>query len=70
MLIFGDEIERTWRQIEEFSGAATERIDGPSLHTEQMVELPDIPDVLLEEGEALIRDERGVRIARVEEEAD
>ena len=70
VLIFGDEIERTWRQIEDFSGAATERTESPSPPAEQVVELPDLPDVLLDEGEALIRDERGVRIARVEEEAD
>jgi len=71
VLIFGDKIERTWRQIEEFSseGAVTPPpTEAPT--APPPVVLPDLPDDLLDEGESLIRDERGVRIARVEEEAD
>ena len=69
VLVFGDNIKRTWKQIEDFAGgSAGEAVD--SAPPPPMVELPELPDAFLEEGESLIRDERGVRIARVEEEAD
>jgi len=69
VLVFGDDIKRTWKQIEDFAGgSAGEAVD--SAPPPPMVELPELPDAFLEEGESLIRDERGVRIARVEEEAD
>jgi cyanophycin synthetase len=69
VLVFGDDIKRTWKQIEDFAGgSAGEAVD--SAPPAPMVELPELPDAFLEEGESLIRDERGVRIARVEEEAD
>jgi len=69
VLIFGDAIERTWRQIENFSSAPPAG-ETAAPKAEAPAPLPDLPEVVLEEGESLIRDERGVRIARVEEEAD
>ncbi len=68
VLIFGDHIERSWKQIEGFGDGAAAATSAAA--PAPPVELPALPDVVLEEGESIIRDERGVRIARVDEEAD
>ncbi|MGD8329929.1 MAG: cyanophycin synthetase [Acidobacteriota bacterium] len=70
LLIFGDNIARTWKQIEDFSSDGDGANVAPPVEAPPRVVLPDLPDDLLGAGESLIRDERGVRIARVEEEAD
>ena len=70
VVIFGDNIDRCWNQVaghqvegEESTGEATE-VPVPSFVEED-------PDAFtLEPGSELIKDERGVRIARVEEESD
>jgi cyanophycin synthetase len=69
LLVFGDKIERSWRQITEFHSG-----DGDAPRDERLgdvtltpLEVPDAPPL----GEQrLIRDERGVRLAREQEPAD
>jgi len=66
LLIFGDSIARTWKQITEFSpecDAPTTRKAAPS------VRIP-APQMNLAEGEELITDERGVRLASRDEHGD
>ena len=61
LLIFCDAIARTWDQITSFS------VDGDARPADEIVparpELAPAPEVSLE-GERLVRDERGVRVAR------
>jgi cyanophycin synthetase len=63
LVVFGDDIVRCWKQIihYESEGEATDRSDEPT--TLSLVE-EDPSAFMLEPGEELIRDERGVRIAR------
>jgi cyanophycin synthetase len=63
LLVFADALARTWKQIVHFhpeQGAP--RADGaaPPVH----IDLPVAPELPAEDGRALIRDERGVRLAR------
>jgi cyanophycin synthetase len=62
LVIFGDTIARTWNQITGFaSDTETPRADAaPSTP----VQLPEVPDFAFDDGQPLVRDERGVRIAR------
>jgi cyanophycin synthetase len=62
LIIFGDAISRTWKQIINFaSDAETPRTEVTSAAP---VQLPDVPELALDDDQALVRDERGVRIAR------
>jgi cyanophycin synthetase len=70
VVIFGDDIVRCWKQV------AGHKVDGEEVHDEKpgkpvqgFVE-PDPEAFTLEPGAELIRDERGVRIARIDEESD
>lgn len=64
VLILGDNIKRTWKQIIYFnSGAKVE--DRPSAPP-TAVELPDVGDFAIGDDIEIISDERGVRIAREE----
>jgi cyanophycin synthetase len=70
LMIFGDDITRTWKQITNFEvvdAKTGENGDGKSIQS--FVE-EDPQAFTLEAGEELIRDDRGVRIARNNEEAD
>jgi cyanophycin synthetase len=73
LLIFGDALTRTWKQIISFTpepGTAPRADAEPD--TNRIVPPPQVPelaDVLALEGDQLVRDERGVRLAR-EPEAD
>jgi cyanophycin synthetase len=68
VLIFGDAIERCWEQITGFqsSGAGKQPAASP------IPALPrqTLPDSALGVGEELVRDERGVRLARRQEPSD
>ena len=69
VLLFADALTRTWKQVIHFvpaegAGARTETVVPPA------VELPVMPAMNLEDGQSLIRDERGVRLAREVETAD
>ncbi len=69
ILIFGDEISRCWEQITGFqSSGPGEAITIPAV----MPALPkrSLPDSALDLGDELIRDERGVRLARRQELSD
>lgn len=70
LIIFGDNIKRTWKQITKFSPDehATEAVEVPV-----EMERPSQPEnggFKLGKNVQLITDERGVRIARSEEEGD
>jgi cyanophycin synthetase len=62
VVVFGDAITRTWKQITHFASEA----ESPRAETTPStpVELPPVPQVPLDDGRPLVRDERGVRIAR------
>jgi cyanophycin synthetase len=64
VLILGDNIKRTWKQIIYFnSGAKVE--DAPS-KSPTVIELPDVGEFSFSSDVEIISDERGVRIAREE----
>ena len=68
LLIFADNLTRSWKQIIHFE-ADTELIpSAPAPATS--VRLPQPPAEVLPTDDELIRDERGVRLARIHEEAD
>ena len=70
VVIFGDNIKRCWKQVAGFKVGES--------NVEVVVEMPPTQGFVradpnafrLEPGAELIRDERGVRIARVDEESD
>jgi len=66
LLIFADQPVRTWKQVIQFrpdAQAPVERIPRPVF-----VEVPQVPALSLGESDALVRDERGVRLARETED--
>jgi len=65
VLIFGDQISRTWDQITHFSPEVAET---PSREpaTAPSLDIPDVPS--LGTWDSLVRDERGVRVAREEDD--
>jgi cyanophycin synthetase len=66
LLIFADQPVRTWKQVIQFrpdAHAPVERIPRPVF-----VEVPQVPALSLGESDALVRDERGVRLARETED--
>lgn len=69
LLLFADALTRTWKQVIHFAPAS-----GAPAHAEASapptVELPTVPALNLEDGQALVRDERGVRLARETETTD
>ena len=62
VVLFADSLQRTWDQIVEFkpesAGKRAETTGSP------VATLPDLPDSDIGEGLTVIRDERGVRLAR------
>lgn len=63
LLLFGDNITRTWKQITGFqsgSGKPVAPVDSTPVHLPPQ----ELPQAALGSGEELIRDERGVRLAR------
>jgi cyanophycin synthetase len=73
LLIFGDALTRTWKQIINFSpspGSAPEVSPaGDSGRTAPPPPVPSLPEAITLDADQLVRDERGVRLAR-EPEAD
>ncbi|MBT8049360.1 MAG: cyanophycin synthetase [Xanthomonadales bacterium] len=70
VVIFGDNIERCWNQVAGHQAKAGDAdSDTPQITAQSFVE-EDPEAFTLDPGSELIRDERGVRIARVEEESD
>jgi len=70
VMIFGDNIERCWSQIAGHQVEEGETVDEvPDKAAQSFVE-EDPEAFTLDPGAELIRDERGVRIARIDEESD
>lgn len=70
VVIFGDNITRCWSQV---VGHQVEDIESGVAEVEKHVQsfVEEDPEAFtLEPGAELIRDERGVRIARIDEESD
>ncbi len=68
VLILGDNIKRTWKQIIYFNSGA--KADDVKAKAPATIDLPDVEGFALDDDLEIISDERGVRIARAEEEAD
>ena len=64
LLILGDSIARSWKQIIYFNAGANTPADSP--HSAAQNPLPVNEDFSIDESMEIIRDERGVRIAREE----
>ncbi len=64
LLILADAISRCWKQIIYFNAGA--RADAPAANSGANFELPQLGGFQLDEGVGIVRDERGVRIAREE----
>jgi cyanophycin synthetase len=70
IVIFGDDIERCWKQI---TGYEVEGVEEPGVDAGKPAQsfVEEDPEAfMLDPGAELIRDERGVRIARIDEESD
>jgi cyanophycin synthetase len=70
VVIFGDNIERCWKQV---AGHQVEDVESGGFEVEKAVQsfVEEDPEAFtLEPGAELIRDERGVRIARMDEDSD
>ncbi|NOT34491.1 MAG: cyanophycin synthetase [Candidatus Eisenbacteria bacterium] len=67
VLLFGDALQRTWDQVVAFDPQDAEH-PRPAGHAPVRVALPPAPDLGREMGGAIIRDERGVRLAAREPE--
>ena len=64
VLVLGDNIKRTWKQIIYFNSGA--KVEDSGKKTTAVMDLPDTSDFSLDEDLEIISDERGVRIARDE----
>jgi cyanophycin synthetase len=69
LLLFADALTRTWKQVIHFvpPSGDTPRAEAAAAPA---LELPAMPAMNLEDGHPLVRDERGVRLAREPEAAD
>ncbi len=68
LLVFADNLSRCWNQIIHFEPSAA--AEPSTVPVAAPIDLPEVPVSLLTGDERLIRDERGVRLAREVEEAD
>jgi cyanophycin synthetase len=64
LLVLGDNVKRTWKQIIYFNSGA--KVEESGKKTTAVMDLPDIGDFSLDSDLEIISDERGVRIAREE----
>ncbi len=63
LVLFADQIGRTWKQVVNYTSDGTTR-DGCEVAKRPAPELPDLPTIDIDAGQEVIRDERGVRLAR------
>jgi cyanophycin synthetase len=70
VVIFGDNIERCWNQVAGHQAEEGDDAEMPPEKTAQSFVEEDPEAFTLDPGSELIKDERGVRIARVDEESD
>jgi cyanophycin synthetase len=72
LLIFGDQIDRCWKQITNFrpdqEAPIPDKMESPAPKPAMELDTADSSPIELQEGEWLVRDERGVRLAREEED--
>ena len=68
LLVFADAITRTWKQVIHFRPEADVPTGGAAPTALVSRTLADDVDLQIESGVSLIRDERGVRLAREEED--
>ena len=68
LLVFADNLSRCWNQIIHFE--PSDAAESSTAPVAVPIDLPEVPVSLLTGDERLIRDERGVRLAREVEEAD
>ncbi|MCP4656327.1 MAG: hypothetical protein GY856_13015, partial [bacterium] len=66
ILIFGDDIKRTWKQITDHQ--STGEIEHMGSSAPVVFEKQEVPEIALGVGDLLVRDERGVRLARQDED--
>jgi cyanophycin synthetase len=69
LLIFGDKIARSWEQITGFRSASGPESSPPHAALPRL-DRTQVPEAAFGSGEELIRDERGVRLARPQELED
>lgn len=65
VLIFGDDTTRCWKQIIDFD-SEVEPVEAGAITASDVADLPDPGDYVIETTDTLIRDEKGVRLAREE----
>ena len=65
VLIFGDDSTRCWKQIIQFNSDGIPQTTN-SAPGNDVADLPDLEDYIVEQTDSLIRDEKGVRLAREE----
>jgi len=65
VLIFGDDTTRTWKQIIHFDSEHTP-VEADNASGVEVPDLPNLEEYHLSVGDQLIRDEKGVRLAREE----
>ncbi len=70
LLIFGDDITRCWKQIIHFNPDNIEPVKQAGEASDKGYVLPDPGAFSYGEGQKIIRDERGVRLAKVDEQSD
>jgi cyanophycin synthetase len=70
VVIFGDNIKRCWKQVAQYNVAEGDSREVPEEAPAHGFVQADPDAFRLEPGAELIRDDRGVRIARVDEESD
>ena len=68
VLILGDNIRRSWKQIIYFNSDG--KVEQSNKHTPATIELPETDDFSFSDDVEIISDERGVRIASREEDGD
>ena len=61
VLIFGDEITRCWKQITKYNSDGAEK---PTIKKQTGAVPPQVEDFILDKSVDIVRDERGVRLAR------
>jgi cyanophycin synthetase len=66
LLIFADQVSRTWKQVINFRSEGAPVAERPRPHL--VVPPPAMPEPQLSEYATLVRDERGVRLAREDED--
>jgi cyanophycin synthetase len=66
LLIFADQVVRTWKQVINFRPEGTPAAEKPRENV--VLSLPAVPEPQLSEYATLVRDERGVRLAREDDD--